>query len=67
MNAPCYKCEERNFNCHSKCPLYAEWQKLNQARLDAIALEQVRDAVTIQRMFGKKGAWLERRKRGLKT
>lgn len=67
MNAPCHKCEDRVFNCHSSCPRYLEWQKKNQQRLDAIERERVSDAVTIQRMFGKKGTWLERRKRGLKS
>ena len=23
--APCYKCQEREPGCHSKCELYAEW------------------------------------------
>lgn len=67
MNAPCHNCKDRVFNCHSSCQRYLEWQKKNQERLDAIERERVSDAVTIQRMFGKKGTWLERRKRGLKT
>ena len=25
--APCYKCQEREPGCHSKCELYAEWRR----------------------------------------
>lgn len=31
IKSPCYKCEKRHKNCHSKCEDYADYRKQLQA------------------------------------
>lgn len=32
--SPCYKCEERNADCHSTCEKYLEYHAKNKERLE---------------------------------
>lgn len=34
MNAPCYKCPDRHYRCHSECGKYADYRKKCDERIE---------------------------------
>ena len=60
MDAPCLKCEERSFGCHSKCEKYQKYHsqqiKISRERRKSTALNNlfVDDARKVQKINRRK-------------
>lgn len=45
IDDPCYKCEQRRENCHSKCEKYIIWRDTRKKKNDSIRKEKTIDFI----------------------
>lgn len=49
MTAPCKDCKDKRVGCHSTCPKYIEYTKLNEQRKQAYQKAKRKERLTILR------------------